>query len=119
MVDERSCAPDAIELCLDAQITAGQLRFLQNSPQISDPIIERTIQTAKDGWAAVKRGLSNLERCGISLVNDQAVADIEATFSSLRVDQRFLDTDAPFLANRIQRLMRFEVLTSGGRPARE
>ncbi len=115
----RSCALDAIELCLDTQITVTGLRFLRNTRGTSEASLRQAIDDARKGWTSIKLGISQMENCGIRLVEDRGIKDIDGNLSTLKFDSQFLDSDGPFVANQIDRLIRFELLTSGGRLSRQ
>ncbi len=118
MVTQRSCALDAIELCLDAQMAMSSLNSLRNVRRASEDSIKKAIDDAKKGWTAIKSGISKMEGCGIELVTDREVRDIDSNLINMSASGQFLDSDGPFVAAQISRLIRFEVLTSGGRPSR-
>ena len=115
----RSCALDAIELCLDTQMVVSSLRFLRNTRGTSEASLRKAIEDATNGWRAIKTGISQMENCGIRLVDERGIKDIDSNLSTLRFDSQFLDSDGPFVGNQIDRLIRFELLTSGGRLSRQ
>ena len=59
-----------------------------------------------------------MENCGIQLVTDREIGDVDANLINMSPGNQFLDQDGPFVANQISRLIRFELLTSGGRLSR-
>lgn len=119
MATLQSCALDGIELCLDVQMTVNSLKSLRNTRATSEASVTAAIADARKGWASVKRGILAVEQCGFKLVEDRELQDIERNLQTMKVNSQFLDSDGPFVGAQIDRLLRFEVLTSGGRPARE
>ena len=118
MTTERSCAAEGIELCLDMDAVQSNLRGLLAASRMNEAGITRLISGAQTRWSSVKRRLSLLESCDLALVDDRAVQDIDANLRNLNATSDFIQEDGPFIAQQVSRLLRFEVLTSAGRPSR-
>lgn len=118
MVTTRSCTLEGIELCLDAEMASGTLSSLGEARRLPDVLVEQAIRSAGLVWESIKERLLTLEECGLDLVNDRIVGDIDNNLRTLRLGQRSLDVDGPFVAAQIRSLVRFEILTSGGKLSR-
>lgn len=118
MTTERSCAVEGIELCLDAASVERDLRGFLAAPSMEEPAKARLVDAAQRRWKDVKKRLTNLEACGLTLIDQRRLEDIDNNMATLNPNSEHIREDGPFIAQQISRLLRFEVLTSAGRASR-